>query len=304
MIGPLLKPRYGIPIPRPRPNPKRLPKRKPMTIAIGMLCEGGLIVAADTQLTWNDGRTDYGPKVHDLSTDTATYVLAYSADNAEAAETLLSEVKRSLSKPIRSLSAVENSIKEMMKKWNSAFSHSEDRPEISFLVGAQIKCPAEGDNDTLGLFLCELPFTVSRKTIENSRGYIARGCGHVVTDALFRVLFQGCVSPHAALCRVSYLMYRAKIDFRGGCGGDTDAIFLRKEDGKLIEIKRLDMRQAESFGEWMDGTLAKMASFVMPENYIENPQPVLDFAADVMQKGLAFRRLRFRSKTAENIEPL
>ncbi|HTW80279.1 MAG TPA: hypothetical protein VME23_12100, partial [Terracidiphilus sp.] len=209
-----------------------------MTIAIGMLCKGGLILAADTQLTWQDGRTDYGPKVFDLVTETASFVIAISANDIEAAATFISEVKRALQKSIRSIPAVENSIKEMMKKWNSSFTFRKDRTDVSFLLGARIKEPISKEEDAIGLFLCELPYTVSRKTAENAKGYISTGCGRPASDSLFNVLFGTPVTPHTCLCQISYLMYRAKKDFSAGCGGDTDAVFLRAEDGKPLWIER------------------------------------------------------------------
>lgn len=272
-----------------------------MTIAIGMLCDGGVIVAADTQLTWQDERTDYGPKVYDLVTDTASFVIAISANDVEAAATFVSEVKKALLKPIRSISAVENSIKEMMKKWNSSFRFREDRTDVSFLLGVRIKEPIPEAKDMNGLFFCELPFTVSRKTIENAKGYIAIGCGRPASDSLFNVLFGTSVAPHACLCRISYLMNRAKQEFRSGCGGDTDAVFLRAEHEKPLWIERYSMAQAESFGRFLDEALAKTASFVIPSETSENFQPFVDFAGDLQGKGLLFRRLQFKAKTGEII---
>ena len=45
-------PRPKLPVPRPRPfppKPKPLPARKRMTIAVGVLCHGGVVVASDSQ---------------------------------------------------------------------------------------------------------------------------------------------------------------------------------------------------------------------------------------------------------------
>jgi hypothetical protein len=270
-----------------------------MTIAIGMLCDGGLIVAADTQMTWPDCTTYDAEKVQTLSSDSGAYVFAYSSENAEAAETLLEAIKRELSKKLISLQSVENALKEAMKKWNSSFIHREDRTDVSFIVGAVMKSASESDR--LALFLCELPFTVKRKTIREDSGYIARGAGQVITDPLFRTLFGVQESPRMCLCRIAYLMYRAKKDCRGGCGGYTDAVFLRASDGELLWAERLNMAQAESFGHHLDVALAKTASFVIPEKTLEYPQPIHDFTADLELKGLAFQRLQFRAKTGEII---
>lgn len=268
-----------------------------MTIAIGMLCEGGLVVAADTQMTWPEGTTYDAEKIRTLTTDSGAYVIAYSSEDTEAAETLLEAVKRALFKPLNSLQSVENVLKEAMKKWNSSFTHPEDRTDVSFIVGAAIK--SDSGPDRLALFLCELPFTVKRKTISDDNGYIARGAGHVITDPLFRTLFGVQESPRMCLCRIAYLMHRAKQDCGGACGGYTDAVFLRADDAAMLWIERPYMAQAESFGHYLDAALAKTASFVIPEKTLEHPQPIHDFTADMEFKGLAFRRLQFRAKTGE-----
>src|SRR5437763_7400088 len=39
----------------PKPAPRRLPERKRMTIALGLLAKNGLVLAADTQETYGNG---------------------------------------------------------------------------------------------------------------------------------------------------------------------------------------------------------------------------------------------------------
>jgi hypothetical protein len=288
----------------PIPKRKKLPKQKrPMTIAIGMLCKGGVIVAADTQLTWPDGRTEYGPKVHEFSTKTGTFVIAIATSDIEAASPFISNVKRDLDKPIKSLLGVENAIKETMKKWSSFFHFREDRNDISFILAAQIKDHAPEDKDTTGLFLCQLPMTVSRKTFDNAKGYVAIGCAKPATDPLFNVLFGGNVpaSPRTSLGRASYLLYRAKKDFRGGCGGDTDAVFL-SEDGRAFWIEQLSMTIAESHGEHVDELLGKTASLIISEEWFDSVQWISKHAFDLEGKALSFRRLEFNAKNGELIE--
>ena len=71
-------------------RPARKPKR--MTIGIGMYCEEGLIVAADTQLAMTDGSTRMGKKVHQAIADSGVYVTANATEDGNAANTLIPDI--------------------------------------------------------------------------------------------------------------------------------------------------------------------------------------------------------------------
>ena len=232
-----------------------------MTIAIGMLCQGGVVIAADTQMTWPDNTTYDATKIQGATIATGCLAVAYTCLNMNAAESLVHDliVDVTMASP-KSLSGLEDTIKNRMSEWSKAYTVQNDRPDVALIIGARIN---GRDGNEFGLYLCEPPGTVVRKTVENSNGYVAEGAGLAVTDPLFRTLFGPLVPPRVCLGQLSYLMYRAKKDCRGACGGGTDAVLITGEYDAPLWIERSDMKQAESRGRFLDETLSKVASAVM-----------------------------------------
>jgi len=294
-------PRQRIILPRPLPS-RRQPyllrterKARPMTIVIGMLCHGGVVVAADTQMTWSDGTTYDGTKVQTATIATGSLVVAYTCLNTNAAESLVRDLilDVTMASP-KSLFGLEDTIKNRMLEWSKAYTVQDDRPDVSLVIGTHL----DGDNGSeFGLYLCEPPGTIVRKTVENSHGYVAEGAGLIITDPLFRTLFGPLVSPRVCLGQLSYLMYRAKKDCRGACGGETDAVLITDEYSAPLWIERSLMKQAEFRGRFLDETLAKVASAVMSRRKLDDVSGLADIF-DVYQGQLANL---FRARTGEVI---
>jgi 20S proteasome alpha/beta subunit len=256
MISPSLKPHSFAP--RPFPKPERLTKRGRMTIAIGMLCQDGLVLAVDTQMTWPDGTTYDAVKMQTLATQNGAFALAYTCFDMNAAETLVNDLIKDLRLAApKSLAGVEDTIKNRMAQWSSVFTVKDDRPLVTIIAGARIN-PGE-----FGLYLCEPPGTVVRKTFANSDGYVAAGAGQIVTDPMFRTLFGPPVPPRVCLAQISYLMYRAKKDCRGACGGATDAVLLSMDHAEPLWIQRPLMKIAELRGGFLDKALGHVASKIL-----------------------------------------
>jgi 20S proteasome alpha/beta subunit len=197
IISPFQKP-HSI-IPRELAKPQQLPKRGRMTIAIGMLCEGGMILAADSQATNKDGTTYDRVKVKSETTPTSAFVIAYSCEDLYAAEMLVSEILADLKLTApRSLDGAEDIVKARMVQWAAAFGSKDERPYMAFIFAAHVEgSPASKDN--LALYFCEPPGIMLRQTAENSNGYIAVGAGLVVTDPISRTLFRSVVPPRVCL---------------------------------------------------------------------------------------------------------
>ena len=223
-----------------------------------MLCQGGIIVAADTQMTYMDGTTYDAVKVQTLTTTTGVFAIAYSCTDVNAAETLVSDIllDLKLTEP-RSLAGFEDTVKNRMAQWSAVFTVKDDRPVVTIIVGVRIN-PSE-----FGLYLCEPPGTMVRKTFQNSDGYVAAGAGIGVTDPMFRTLFGSPVAPRVCLAQLSYLMYRAKKDCRGACGGATDAVLLSADHPEPLWIQRALMKMAELRGVFLDKALARVASKIL-----------------------------------------
>jgi hypothetical protein len=242
---------------------KRLRTRL-MTIGIGMLCEGGIVIAADTQMTYTDGTTHDRVKIKTLRAVTCTYVITFSCSEANPAEALANDIllDLKLSDP-KSPFGVEDVIKTRLETWADTRGLKDERPYVAFVLG--VRFPPE-NADPFALYLCESPGTVLRKTAEDSNGYVAIGAGSVVTDPLFRTLFGSLAYPRICLAQLSYLMYRAKKDCRGACGGDTDAVLLSINSPDPLWIDRTFMRVAETHGRQLDKALARVASTILARN--------------------------------------
>jgi hypothetical protein len=297
MISTRPRPLIALPRLQEKIKKQRLPKGKLMTIAIGMICDGGLILAADTRITIpSTGATSEAVKIKQAQVGTARYVISYASDNSNSGESLQQAILSDLEgKKPTSLAEVSPIIESTMAKWSKAYTLIDDRPSTEIVLGALF------GSTEIGLFHCEPPKSVVRKGFQDASGYVAIGAGNVITGPLFRILFGELVSPHTCLCQISYLMHRAKIDYAGYCGGETDAIFLRADTEKPIWIERLDMKVAESFGPRMDRALSKTAASVISEREWENPKAPLSLASDISQFGLPYRMMKFRSRTGEII---
>jgi len=272
-----------------------------MTLALGRICTGGLIIAADTKMTWDDGSTYDAIKVKSEVTDNGVYVIASSSVDGNAADTVVSQLMLDLRRiDPKSLIGVEQTVKAALTDWYSAFRGN---PLVQLLVGVFIPPnPAFSNRHGLRLYFCEPPNTIARKMpSDSSRGYIAVGAGLKIADPLFKILFDSPVSPRVCLGQISYLMYRAKKDCGAYCGGQTDAVFLKETHAEPTWIKRLDMACAESFGPHLDKALGRTASAVISETEGADTKAVLDLASDISFQGLAYRRVQFHSRAGEEI---
>jgi 20S proteasome alpha/beta subunit len=85
-----------------------------MTIVIGMLCQGGVVVAADTQITWPDGTTYDATKIQSATIATGALAVGYTCLNANAAESLVRDLILDVTmvspKSLFGLIAVQNSL--------------------------------------------------------------------------------------------------------------------------------------------------------------------------------------------------
>jgi len=297
MILPSPKP-HSI-FPRELPKPERLTKRGRMTIAIGMLCQDGMVVAADTQMTYTDGTTHNRSKIKSLRTVSGAYVVAYSCLDVNHAEALANDILSDLNlADPKSFIGVEDVIKSRLEQWASMPALKDDRPYVAFIVGCRLD-PTPNNSDCLGLYLVESSGIVLRKTVEDSNGYVAIGAGAVVTDPLFRMLFGPLVHPRVCLAQMSYLMYRAKKDCRGACGGGTNAVLLRTDDPEPAWIDGVVVAE-QKYGGMLDGTLSRLTEKIMSRNGFDDRPRFVDFLdKKTMRSNFGLYGFAFRTRTGE-----
>jgi hypothetical protein len=164
----------------------------------------------------------------------------------------------------KSFFGVEDVVRSRLEQWASMPTIKDDRPYIGFILGCRL-APTQNNSDCLGLYLCESSGIVLRKTVQDSNGYVAIGAGAVVTDPLFRTLFGPLVHPRVCLAQLSYLMYRAKKDCRGACGGGTDAVLLRTDDPEPGWIDGVILAE-QKYGGALDATLSRVTASILSRN--------------------------------------
>ena len=114
------------------------------------------------------------------------------------------------------------------------------------------------------MYLCEPPHTVAPV----SGTYIAIGGGRAITDPInahwFEVLYPH--TPHACLCRISYLVYKAKQLVPAYVGGHTDAVLVSALLDFPYFIERESMNNAELLGARFDEAISRIACTAMSLN--------------------------------------
>ena len=182
-----------------------------MTIAIGMVFGGGIIVAADTNEVLSDGSKRQAQKVRIASTDTACLAIAHATEDGNAAKTLVTHLIADIEgNAVRSWAFLESLLSDRMTQWAGAFYKP---PSVQLVVGGRI------NGSGMALYFCEPPNSV----VLQVSGYLGIGSGASVTDPLCKLLFPSLVAPaRARLTQLAYLMHRAKED-SALCGGKTTA---------------------------------------------------------------------------------
>jgi hypothetical protein len=280
-----------------------------MTIALGAICAGGLIVAADTNVVLDDGSRSETMKVDTVLGPTGSYVIANATTDGNAAKTLVNHLKADLKKNdlrepgIDPLDVLEGMIADRMTRWANDFVKP---PSVQLILGAFVNEHEPDDISTIGggvaLYFCEPPNTVLRKLeIGDDIGYVAIGSGAAITDPLFKTLFPITIkSPRTRLIEVSYLMYKAK-KHNAMCAGKTTAVFLKAEHSEAIRINPLSMASAEELGGRLDFLLLGTGTAVTSMSEAAVRDYVTAFGNIVVTLGNNFRELKIISLSGEEI---
>jgi len=260
-----------------------------------------MVVAADTQMTYTDGTTHDRSKIKTLRAATGAYVIAYSCLEVNPAEALATDILADLNlADPKSFIGVEDVVKSRLEQWAEMPTLKDDRPYIAFILGCRLD-PTLNNSDCLGLYLCDSSGIALRKTINDSNGYVAIGAGAVVTDPLFRMLFGPLVQPRVCLAQMSYLMYRAKKDCRGACGGGTDAVLLRTDDPEPAWIDGMIWAETKYRGA-LDGMLSRLTEKIMSRNGFDDRPRFMDFLdKKALRSNFGFSGFVFRTHAGEAI---
>jgi hypothetical protein len=265
-----------------------------MTLAIGMMTKDGLLIAADTRILYSDNTSSDQQKVNGFSTNGGAFAIAHAADDTNAANSLVDEIKQEVEQYKAELSflSLEKTIKDCMRKWH--LSMGDTPPMTHLLFGACL-----GRAKRYALYFCEPPNTVSRV----SETYKAIGEGWIFSDLFYNDWFkQGAPWPiYPSLYQLSYLMHRVKQIRPATVGGDTDVAWLRDSDRDPIWIDRLNMQCAESSGRAFDNLVAAIAAMAISVQLPKGEDTAQVIARGILQCGSGFAALSFQSRSNEII---
>jgi 20S proteasome alpha/beta subunit len=231
-----------------------------MTIAIGMLCGGGAIIAADTKsINSVSGTSAHGRKLAVVDLKHIAFAIAQSSEDGNASETLVRKIASRLGKQkIGDWGEIESVITGAMGEWDASFTQKS--PYTQLIAG--ITMPGTGTR----LYFCEPPSTILPKL----EGYVSAGWGAEVANPLFKTLFNPSPqsqNPQVVLREIAYLMYRTKgIPGHAYTGGITDAAFLDTRKASVTWIDPRDLKEQEKASFQLDLILNTAATVALGQS--------------------------------------
>ena len=227
MIGPRPKPPY------PWPNSLRLPRRKAVTIAIGLSCNEGIVLAADSQETISYLKQDVG-KLRSVITDNCIVSFAGAGDT-DYIDTALQMATADLHESEDFLSVashLEKRLLEFFKKHISPWSSfpSNDRPDVSLLMGITMR-------KTEGHGLYAYSGTAFHRVHTHSIG-----AGMLIADDLIGDYCFGNFNTTELIKLAVYVLLRTKRQV-DGCGGFTNILVLK--DGAFTFVEGSEIEEME-----------------------------------------------------------
>lgn len=229
------------PAPRiPRPVPRRLPVHKAMTIALGMLANDGLVIAADSQITSGDWKTSHGKVscvVWDADTATPISVVLTGAGTLSYIEAAW-EAIRPCMKPGISMPTLKSSIAKAVQKFYREhivpFGQFPDRPMIQLLIGVGRHRQQEQ------LWLSEF------SPVINNAPYHAIGQGQnyamSILERLYRLPLMDCVDTVILAGHVIKLVKDSDVS----CGKWTEIVAIRHGTWREVSLQRVKEIDAAS----------------------------------------------------------
>jgi hypothetical protein len=203
-------------------NPQRLPKGRAVSIGIAFRCSDGIVVCADTQITWQRHK-DYERKVYHLSGIDWTMASVYAGNPHLMKSFFVKFVELVNARPYGNAAT----IKEMSEIVGTALCFFDeldtDSTALNLLIGFVVP------SKEIGLFRTEGKVISS---VLSSFDYVGYGDSSVVRY-LSRIMAdkQEWLNINQALRVGTYWVLQAK-RYIEDCGGDTDA-FVLGWDGRM-----------------------------------------------------------------------
>jgi hypothetical protein len=201
--------------PFPTPTPLRLPRGKAVTIGIGCLCEQGILLAADTQITFPESHKYYECKIyyHGVAGEWATgFTFAGSPAVMKRFDSEFKRLMESSDKP-----DLKRDIRNIVEIIETALEFVE-YSEITLLCGVAVFGEVK-------------LFRTEGRTVSPVRKYDYIGVGDSsLLRYLCPILWDRAIehTSKQALCLAVYSILQAK-RYIEDCGGDTDVLMIYPE---------------------------------------------------------------------------
>lgn len=213
-------------------------RRPVVTVCVGIACRDGMVLAADTQVTYIGSHKDYAPKIDSFSTPGFSIGLS-GAGSFDILNDTFSRVRREISALRPSYDDIRDGIQQILTQ--TVKRHPTDT-EFQYLLVAVVIPP---NTRRLVHFLKD----IVTETPQHSRAEFIIGAGNThLTDHIKNDWIKE--KPTSVLEGLHWAAYIVKLakGFVDRCGGDTDAIVLHG-DGRVEIISRERTKHYESYVE-------------------------------------------------------
>lgn len=232
-----------------------------MTIAIGFRCSDGVVLAADTQLTYRDSHKLYDSKMHPHQTEEHNVTFTFAGDYTlwrsfnEKFEQTLPMLPRPLT-----ITRIKDAIETVLSFFNTLDTNPN---ELNLLCGIALP---DGN-----FTLCK----TQGQTIHEVSGYEYVGVGD---SSLLRFLGPLLTQPppvapmgqfgfivRQAVMIATYLVLKAKTNI-DGCGGDTD-VWVVRSDGNLRVVGASEIYGIEQRMMLLEHHLKHVATYFFDKRF-------------------------------------
>ncbi len=218
-----------------------------MTVGVGIACRNGIVLAADTQVTYIGSHKDYAPKIDSFSAPEFSIGLT-GAGSFDILNDTFSRVRREISASGPSYDDIRDGIQRILTK--TVQQHPSDTKDQYLLVAVVIP---PSTKRLIHFFKDRVTETPQR-----SRAEFIIGCGNThLTDHIKKDWIKR--KPESALEGLHWATYIVKLakQFVDGCEGDTDAIVLHA-DGRVEVVSRERTKHYESYIEEVEEKISDL----------------------------------------------
>lgn len=230
-----------------------------MTIALGMLASDGIVLAADTEVSWGEYLKTEGTKVALLENEGLAIAGAGDGDYLDA-------ISHELQRAIRALNTddvarIGRELRSVLERFHRQHVLPWKDPTLEFLllIGLQKKG--------------RRALWVTRKATMRPCVYATIGVGSADADSILTQLFENVRTPRVTLAMAqfiaAYAVYLVK-DRVMGCGKNTDMILVR--DGRAHQLSRVDVGRLEYFVSRFLDLQTRVAQFASGYIVTNNPE--------------------------------